>query len=259
MLRKLFKNFLTIGIFSLFFFLTNSCLAAPLELFSPEDNSSNIPTDSYFEWESTPGAVKYILDIDQFTQSEDNILASDYCTGGTCVFYFLDLSVGSINYWTDYSWRVTAYDADDNPDTSGIYYFTTEQEPLTDCPHVCLTETDCSNISGICLDGYDCPPERSCCCKTSDGGGGGPIDLENPLKFDSLWDAINALIDFLFYLVVALAPVFVIYAAFLLLTAHGDPKQIKKAKTIIFWTAIALAVVLLAKGLPSVIKQAMGG
>jgi len=42
------------------------------------------------------------------------------------------------------------------------------------------------------------------------------------------------------------------------LTAGGNPANIKKAQAIIIWTAVGLLVVLLAKGLISVIKAVIG-
>lgn len=91
------------------------------------------------------------------------------------------------------------------------------------------------------------------------GGGGGVIDLINPLNKDTLWEAIDALINFLVVLAFAVGPILIIYAAFLILTAAGKAEQINKGKTIILWTLIALAIILLAKGLPSIIKGAVGG
>jgi len=222
-------KYLIIGTLTLSFSLTNFCLAFPLQLISPSNGEADVPVDSYFQWESKSGAVKYILDIDQFTQSEDNILPS-VCSGGVCSFGFLDLTVGNINYLTAYTWRVTAYNAAGDPiDSSPTFSFTTEQDPSP-------------------------PPENG-----GNGGGGAPIDLINPLKCKTLECAFDALFNFLFFLAMALGPLLIIYAAFLILTAAGNPERVNKGKTIIFWTLIALAVSLLAKGAPSIIKGAFGG
>jgi len=102
------------------------------------------------------------------------------------------------------------------------------------------------------------------------GGGGGDDDdeeeeeeeligLVNPLKANTLEEAINALINFLFFLAMVIAPILIIYAAFLLLTASGDVAKVNKAKTIILWTLVAVAIILLAKGLPSAVKGIFGG
>ena len=85
------------------------------------------------------------------------------------------------------------------------------------------------------------------------------IGLVNPLKANTLEEAINALINFLSFLAMVIAPILIIYAAFLLLTASGDVAKVNKAKTIILWTLVAVAIILLAKGLPSAVKGIFGG
>ncbi len=99
------------------------------------------------------------------------------------------------------------------------------------------------------------PPSPPPSNGNEENGGG----FLNPLKCQDLFCAINALINFLFVLAMALGPLLIIYAAFLILTAAGNAEQINKAKTIIIWTLVALAIVLLAKGLPAVIQGAVGG
>lgn len=91
------------------------------------------------------------------------------------------------------------------------------------------------------------------------GDGGSPVDLTNPLRAATLQEALNNLINFLFFLAMALAPILIIYAGFLILTAGGDARKISRGKQIIMWTLIAVAIILFAKGLPAVIKGAFGG
>ena len=42
-------------------------------------------------------------------------------------------------------------------------------------------------------------------------------------------------------------------------TTGGDATKIKKARQIILWTLIAVAIILFAKGFPALIKGALGG
>lgn len=98
------------------------------------------------------------------------------------------------------------------------------------------------------------PPEEN-----GNGWWSGPIALENPLKQDNIWDATNAVLNFLTLIAFIIAPVLIIYSAFLMIFATGDAVKINKAKAIITWTLVALAIILFAKGLPLVIKEAMGG
>jgi len=86
-----------------------------------------------------------------------------------------------------------------------------------------------------------------------------PITLKNPLEQDNIWDAIDAVLNFLILIAFVIAPILIIYSAFLMIFATGDAAKINKAKSIITWTLVALAIILFAKGLPLVIKEAMGG
>jgi hypothetical protein len=232
MLKK--NLFLSAAILGFSFLSVDFCWASPLNLISPANGASDIEVDGYFQWSSGPaGTVKYVLDMpDQFTQSEDNIPPS-VCSGGVCSFAFLDLSVGNINYLSAYVWRVTAYNIQGQPiDSSPDYTFTTGQPPAP-------------------------PPDGD---GDGDGGGdGSPIGLLNPLQCPTLACAIDAFINFLFLLAMAVAPILIVYAGFLILTAGGDATKIKKARQIILWTLVAVAVILFAKGFPALIKGALGG
>ena len=125
--------------------------------------------------------------------------------------------------------------------------------PINDSPY---TEDDTFDTIGSPI-----PPPNG-----GNGNGNGhnggwfpPIDLRNPLDADTLWEALDALIDFLLVLAFAIAPILIIYAAFLMLFKGQDPAALNRARTIILWTLIAIAVILFAKGIPYVIKGALGG
>ena len=197
-----------------------------LTLVSPDDQERDVSLTSYFVWDAVSGADKYVLDIHLFTQSEDNILSRDFCIGGTCSFAFLDLTIGNINYGGQYMWKVTAYNAEGKSLESSSYY-------------TFFTETDPSG-----------PPIN--------GNGNGFFGIVNPLNALTLEEALNMLLDYLFYLMVIVAPILIIYGAAIMLFSHGDPKQTTKAKQIIFWALIALVVAGLAKGLPVVIQNMLG-
>jgi len=227
MFKKLSKYFSLIIILGSVFVFPATCLASPLTLHSPASGEGDVPVDGYFQWQDV-GAAKYVLDIDQFTQSEDNIPPS-VCSGGVCSFAFLDLTVGNINYLSSYTWRVVAYNVTGTPiDSSPEYTFSTESMPAPPGP-------------------------------PNGNGGGGTFDLTNPLDAETLQEALNSFLNFLFFLAMALAPILIIYAAYLILTSGGDATKINRGKQIILWTLIAVAIVLFAKGFPALIKGAFGG
>lgn len=81
------------------------------------------------------------------------------------------------------------------------------------------------------------------------------IQIKNPLKTDSLADLIDTLINFIFTISIAVAPVVFLYGGFLFVTAAGRPEQITKARSILIWTAIGFVVILLSRGLITILKN----
>jgi len=76
------------------------------------------------------------------------------------------------------------------------------------------------------------------------------VKIENPLGPNTtFWDLIDKLIDFIFYLAIAVAPIMFIVAGFYFITAAGDPEKINIAKKMILWVLIGLLIVFLAKAL----------
>ena len=66
-------------------------------------------------------------------------------------------------------------------------------------------------------------------------------------------------INWIFTFLVIGAVLAVIIAAFLYLTSAGDPKRTKSASGLIIFSAIAIAVALIAKGIPLAVASFFGG
>jgi len=84
------------------------------------------------------------------------------------------------------------------------------------------------------------------------------IEFPNPLLYDTFGDLIGVIVNFVFTLVLVIAPLMIIIGAFYLLTAAGDPKKIDTGKNIILYTLIGLAIILFARGLVAVIESIIG-
>lgn len=59
----------------------------------------------------------------------------------------------------------------------------------------------------------------------------------------------------LLLLFAALATVIIIYAAFLYLTAGGNPARVESAKKTLIWAVIAIALAFVAAGIPPLIES----
>lgn len=83
----------------------------------------------------------------------------------------------------------------------------------------------------------------------------GALCIDNPLCAESFEELINALINFIFYFSLVFAPIMFIIAGLLFVTAAGVPEKIQKAKNVMLWTAIGLAIIIMAKGIITVIQE----
>jgi len=84
------------------------------------------------------------------------------------------------------------------------------------------------------------------------------VTIDNPLAANSFAELIDAIINIIFYLAVAIAPIMFIVAGFYFITAAGEPEKILIAKKMILWTFIGLLVVVSAKGLIMLFGEVFG-
>ena len=86
----------------------------------------------------------------------------------------------------------------------------------------------------------------------------GIVEIDNPLATEDFEVIIDNIINFIFNIAVVLAPLMIIIAGFLFVTAGGNLEQIKRAKNIIIWTSVGFFVILLARGIMGVIMNLLG-
>jgi hypothetical protein len=112
----------------------------------------------------------------------------------------------------------------------------------------CATDNDCTN---------KCSAGNGCC------SGCTPIDPDcrsiSPLACNTIPECIEKIISFIFWIAIAIVPIMIIIAGFLFLTSGGDPEKVRTAKKMLLYTCIGLVIILLAKGIISLIKAVIGG
>ncbi len=92
------------------------------------------------------------------------------------------------------------------------------------------------------------------CTHVSDGTGCPPIKDIEQVK-----TSLEKIVVWLYGVFWILAVGFVIWAAFLFMSADGDATKITKAKTMLIYVLIAAAVVLLANGLRDIVTNLLKG
>lgn len=92
------------------------------------------------------------------------------------------------------------------------------------------------------------------------GSNGGTVNLSNPLGEDSIIGVINNIITGLRDTIAPpLVAIAVLYGGFLMLFASGDPEKFKKGKKAILYAMVGYAIILVAGGITSLIKDIVGG
>jgi len=81
------------------------------------------------------------------------------------------------------------------------------------------------------------------------------LNIGNPLKYDSFAKLVDGLFGFIITIAVAVAPIIILYAGFIILSSGGEPEKMKTAKNTILYTVIGLAILFLGKGLIAVIRD----
>ncbi len=76
-----------------------------------------------------------------------------------------------------------------------------------------------------------------------------------PLTIERILRILNTLINWAFTILLVVATFFIFYAAYLYLTAAGDPAKVKSASSQLIYAAVAIAVAFVAQGIRFLVEQ----
>lgn len=82
--------------------------------------------------------------------------------------------------------------------------------------------------------------------------------IPNPLRYGTVPELIQAIVGAFQILAGGVATVMVLWGAFKILTAGGEPKKFEEGKHTIVYAAIGLAIVFLAGGVVSLVANLLG-
>jgi hypothetical protein len=85
--------------------------------------------------------------------------------------------------------------------------------------------------------------------------GGGAQTLKNPLKFNSLPELLNAVLDAVIELGAILLVFMLVWVGFLFVTAQGNPEKVSTARSALLWTLIGGLILLGAKAISLVVQS----
>jgi hypothetical protein len=79
-----------------------------------------------------------------------------------------------------------------------------------------------------------------------------------PQVSGNLTEVLQTIVDFFFTVSLIVAPVLLVIAGVIFMTAAGDPGKVAIARRVLLWTIIGFAVIVIAKGLIVVLKGIFG-
>lgn len=130
---------------------------------------------------------------------------------------------------------------------------------------LCCQDDDCANsFTGACQCKHTCE-KLAPATGLPESGTAGVCAPKNSAavcpfsKYTDIDSLVKAIIDWVFYFSIIIAPLLILVGAFLFLTSAGEPKRTSQGKKIIQWAAIGLVVILFAKGFYGVIHSILVG
>ena len=121
---------------------------------------------------------------------------------------------------------------------------------------ICLT--GCQQITSevardACIRGCSIIPGAG---KTTKIGG---IEIENPLKYDTIEDLIKAIIRFLQVIATIITAIVIVAAGYFFVFSQGDPAKVTQARNMVIYALVGLAIILVAQGIIALIERVIKG
>lgn len=94
---------------------------------------------------------------------------------------------------------------------------------------------------------------------TTGGSGGGSVTFTNPIQAESISSLIATVTNyFVFDIAPLIVVVMVLFGAFQILTAGGEPEKAKTGRKTILYAILGYAVILVAAGIVAAIQNFLG-
>ncbi len=83
-------------------------------------------------------------------------------------------------------------------------------------------------------------------------------DAQENCGFCCMMNTIYKVTTWLFYILMLLVTIFIIYGGFIIITSSGDPEKAGKGRQILTYAVVGLAIALLARVIPSLVRFVIG-
>jgi len=84
------------------------------------------------------------------------------------------------------------------------------------------------------------------------------MEIPNPVGTNTFEGLVQNVAKWFYYVMIPVASIVILYAAFLFLTSGGEEEKIKKAKRAITYAVVGIAIILIGAGFITLIKSLLG-
>lgn len=125
------------------------------------------------------------------------------------------------------------------------------------CPNFCTLaeDPDCGCLDGDGCCGIDCDDTNDNDCLP---GSDIATRYDNPLLAENIVQFIGQAIVFLFTASLYFAVLMILVGSYLMITSGGLPSKIDKGKKIVIWTLVAVAIILVSRGIIELVWMLLG-
>lgn len=81
------------------------------------------------------------------------------------------------------------------------------------------------------------------------------MEIPNPLDAETFEDLVRGVARWFYRVMIPVASIVILYAAFLFLTSGGDEEKVKKAKRAITYAVVGVAIILIGAGFITLIRS----
>ena len=122
-------------------------------------------------------------------------------------------------------------------------------------PNQCRSDTDCR----VSTSTQPNQPAGGASGQPNQPAGGEGVFIPNPIGPGTFQDLVERIARYLFQIGIPIAVIMILYAAFLYMTAGGSEEKVSKAHKALTYAVVGLAILFLAWGITSLVKELLGG
>lgn len=86
----------------------------------------------------------------------------------------------------------------------------------------------------------------------------GGVTLDNPLRWGTFEELVDAIINMIYSLALIVVPIMIVISGFMFVTSSGQPRSVQRAKDILIYAVVGFLVILLSKGMITVLRSLFG-